>query len=334
MLLRKILIPFSIIYDVVTSIRNYLFDRGYLKSRRYNLPIIAVGNLCVGGTGKSPMVEYIIRLLKDDYKIATLSRGYRRKSNGFVLSNSKSTSYEIGDEPLQFSQKFPDIDVAVDANRQNGISQLVSITNPDVIILDDAFQHRKVVAGYYVLLTKFDSLFTDDFLLPAGNLRESKRGASRANVIVVTKCPKNISSEEKLVIINKLSRYSPHEVLFTCISYSKNIVNQNDVIPIIKLNNKKFTLVTGIANPKPLIEYLNSLNLVFEHIEFKDHHNFSDKELKNLSKKELIVTTEKDYMRLNNSLTNVYYLSIITEFIKGKRVFDESILSYVSYSKK
>jgi tetraacyldisaccharide 4'-kinase len=334
MLLRKILIPFSIIYDVVTSIRNYLFDRGYLKSRRYNLPIIAVGNLCVGGTGKSPMVEYIIRLLKDDYKIATLSRGYRRKSNGFVLSNSKSTSYEIGDEPLQFSQKFPDIDVAVDANRQNGISQLVSITNPDVIILDDAFQHRKVVAGYYVLLTKFDSLFTDDFLLPAGNLRESKRGASRANVIVVTKCPKNISSEEKLVIINKLSRYSPHEVLFTCISYSKNIVNQNDVIPIIKLNNKKFTLVTGIANPKPLIEYLNSLNLVFEHIEFKDHHNFSDKELKNLSKKELIVTTEKDYMRLNNSLTNVYYLSIITEFIKGKRVFDESILSYVSFSKK
>jgi tetraacyldisaccharide 4'-kinase len=334
MLLRKILIPFSIIYDVVTSIRNYLFDRGYLKSRRYNLPIIAVGNLCVGGTGKSPMVEYIIRLLKDDYKIATLSRGYRRKSNGFVLSNSKSTSYEIGDEPLQFSQKFPDIDVAVDANRQNGISQLVSITNPDVIILDDAFQHRKVVAGYYVLLTKFDSLFTDDFLLPAGNLRESKRGASRANVIVVTKCPKNISSEEKLVIINKLSRYSPCEVLFTCISYSKNIVNQNDVIPIIKLNNKKFTLVTGIANPKPLIEYLNSLNLVFEHIEFKDHHNFSDKELKNLSKKELIVTTEKDYMRLNNSLTNVYYLSIITEFIKGKRVFDESILSYVSYSKK
>jgi tetraacyldisaccharide 4'-kinase len=311
-----------------------LFDRGYLKSRRYNLPIIAVGNLCVGGTGKSPMVEYIIRLLKDDYKIATLSRGYRRKSNGFVLSNSKSTSYEIGDEPLQFSQKFPDIDVAVDANRQNGISQLVSITNPDVIILDDAFQHRKVVAGYYVLLTKFDSLFTDDFLLPAGNLRESKRGASRANVIVVTKCPKNISSEEKLVIINKLSRYSPCEVLFTCISYSKNIVNQNDVIPIIKLNNKKFTLVTGIANPKPLIEYLNSLNLVFEHIEFKDHHNFSDKELKNLSKKELIVTTEKDYMRLNNSLTNVYYLSIITEFIKGKRVFDESILSYVSYSKK
>ena len=334
MLLRKILIPFSIIYDVVTSIRNYLFDRGYLKSRRYNLPIIAVGNLCVGGTGKSPMVEYIIRLLKDDLKIATLSRGYRRKSNGFVLSNSKSTSYEIGDEPLQFSQKFPDIDVAVDANRQNGISQLVSITNPDVIILDDAFQHRKVIAGYYVLLTKFDSLFTDDFLLPAGNLRESKRGASRANVIVVTKCPKNISSEEKLIIINKLSRYSPHEVLFTCISYSKNIVNLNDVIPIKKLNNKKFTLVTGIANPKPLIEYLNSLDLVFEHIEFKDHHNFSDKELKNLSKKELIVTTEKDYMRLNNSLTNVYYLSIITEFIKGKRVFDESILSYVSCSKK
>jgi tetraacyldisaccharide 4'-kinase len=295
----------------------------------YNLPVIAIGNLCVGGTGKSPMVEYVIRLLKDDFKIATLSRGYRRKTKGFILSSSESTSDEIGDEPLQFKNNFPEVFVAVDSDRQNGISNLRNITKTDVIILDDAFQHRKVTAGYYVLLTKYDSLFTDDLLLPAGNLRESKRGVKRANIIIVTKCPKDLTDYEQSSIIEKLNCNNSIKVFFTFISYSKHIKGNSETKLLTSLKSRKFTLVTGIANPSPLVNYLQGLNYNFNHIAFKDHHNFSDKEIKELSNKELILTTEKDYMRLKRSLKNVYYLSIVTEFINDKSKFDESIQSFV-----
>jgi tetraacyldisaccharide 4'-kinase len=329
MILRKILYPFSVVYDIVTSVRNFLFDKEIFKTMHYNLPIIAIGNLCVGGTGKSPMVEYVIRLLKDDFKIATLSRGYRRKTKGFILSSSESTSDEIGDEPLQFKNNFPEVFVAVDSDRQNGISNLRNITKPDVIILDDAFQHRKVRAGYYVLLTKYDSLFTDDLLLPAGNLRESKRGVKRANIIIVTKCPKDLTDYEQSLIIKKLNCNNSIKVFFTFISYSKHIKGNSETKLLTSLKSRKFTLVTGIANPSPLVNYLQGLNYNFNHIAFKDHHNFSDKEIKELSNKELILTTEKDYMRLKRSLKNVYYLSIITEFINNKSKFDESIQSFV-----
>jgi tetraacyldisaccharide 4'-kinase len=330
MMLRKFLFPFSVVYDLVTSVRNLLFDRGVFKSIHYKLPVIAIGNLCVGGTGKSPMVEYVIRLLKDDFHIATLSRGYRRKTNGFILAKSSSTSNEIGDEPLQFKHKFPGIQVAVDADRQNGISNLISITNPDVIILDDAFQHRKVTAGYYVLLTKYDSLFTDDFLLPAGNLRESRSGAKRANVIIVTKCPKNLSKFEQTKIKQKLNYNNSIKIYFSFISYADHVVSNSETRLLNSLKDVKFTLVTGIANPVPLVNYLINLNFQFDHIEFKDHHNFSDNELKNLSSKELILTTEKDYMRLKSSLNNVFYLSIITKFVNNEAEFNNEILSYVS----
>jgi len=326
---RKILYPFSIIYDIVTSVRNFFFDKGIFKSKRYDLPVLAVGNLCVGGTGKSPMIEYLIRLLKDDFRIATLSRGYRRKSEGFVLGNSTSTADDLGDEPMQFHQKFSDIKVAVDGDRQNGISQLLQQVNPDAILLDDAFQHRKVTAGFYILLTKYDSLFVDDLILPAGNLRESKRGAQRANIIIVTKCPEKLSSDEQAGIIKKLNPSSRQQVFFTCISYGNEVNGNVESKLLTSLKNIQFTLVTGIANPKPLVNYLNHLDLNFEHISYKDHHNFSKKELNELSKKQLIVTTEKDYMRLKDSLTNVYYLPIITAFLSKKDVFDKSILSFV-----
>jgi len=323
------LYPFSIIYDIVTSVRNFFFDKGIFKSKRYDLPVLAVGNLCVGGTGKSPMIEYLIRLLKDDFRIATLSRGYRRKSEGFVLGNSTSTADDLGDEPMQFHQKFSDIKVAVDGDRQNGISQLLQQVNPDAILLDDAFQHRKVTAGFYILLTKYDSLFVDDLILPAGNLRESKRGAQRANIIIVTKCPEKLSSDEQARIIKKLNPSSRQQVFFTCISYGNEVNGNVESKLLTSLKNIQFTLVTGIANPKPLVNYLNHLDLNFEHISYKDHHNFSKKELNELSKKQLIVTTEKDYMRLKDSLTNVYYLPIITAFLSKKDVFDKSILSFV-----
>ena len=177
--IRYLLFPFAVLYDGVTSIRNTFYDKGVLKSTKFDLPIIAVGNLSVGGTGKSPMIEYLIRLLGDK-KIATLSRGYKRKTEGFILIDSSHTSSDVGDEPLQFFKKFPQISAAVDANRVNGIQQLQKKVNPEVILLDDAYQHRKVEAGFYILLTKYDDLFSDDLVLPTGNLRESRKGAKRA----------------------------------------------------------------------------------------------------------------------------------------------------------
>jgi len=327
--LRKILYPFSIIYDIVTSVRNFFFDKGIFKSKSYDLPVLAVGNLYVGGTGKSPMIEYLIRLLKDDFRVATLSRGYRRKSEGFMLGNLTSTADDLGDEPMQFHQKFSDIKVAVDGDRQNGISQLLQQVNPDAILLDDAFQHRKVTAGFYILLTKYDSLFVDDLILPAGNLRESKRGAQRANIIIVTKCPEKLSSDEQARIRKRLSLSSSQQVFFTCISYANEVNANEESILLTSLKNIQFTLVTGIANPKSLVNHLNSLNFNFEHISYKDHHNFSEKELNELSKKQMIITTEKDYMRLKDSLTNVFYLPIVTEFLNDRDTFDKSILSFV-----
>lgn len=328
--LRKILFPFSVIYDLVTTIRNFFFDKGILKSKTYNLPILAVGNLCVGGTGKSPMIEYLILLLKEEYRLATLSRGYRRKSEGFVLANKHSTANDLGDEPMQFHEKFSNINVAVDANRQHGISQLQQLVNPDVILLDDAFQHRKVTAGFYVLLTKFDNLYTNDLLIPGGDLRESKRGAKRADVIVVTKCPNNLSLDRQKEIIKKISPIHGQKVFFTSISYSENVLGLDTKLTLESLKNNAFTLVTGIANPSPLIKHLTSLNLDFEHIAFKDHHNFSKKELSQLSEKQLILTTEKDYMRLKSSLTNVCYLPIVTKFLNSSDAFDDKIKSFVS----
>jgi tetraacyldisaccharide 4'-kinase len=197
-LLRNILFPFAILYGFITSIRNFLFDKGILKSTSFDIPIIAVGNLSVGGTGKTPQIEYLIRLLSDKYQVATLSRGYKRQSEGFVLASSSSNAEILGDEPFQFYQKFPNIQVAVDADRTNGIIQLLSQNEkPQVILLDDAYQHRKVKAGFYILLSSYGDLYADDFMLPTGNLRESRSGANRANIVIVTKCPKDLSDQDQ-----------------------------------------------------------------------------------------------------------------------------------------
>ena len=206
-LLRKILFPFAILYGLITSFRNFLFDKGILKSYSFDLPIIAVGNLSVGGTGKTPQIEYLIRLLSDNYKVATLSRGYKRKSEGFVLADKNANAEILGDEPFQFYQKFPNVQVAVDANRKNGIEQLLNQNEkPEIILLDDAFQHRKVKAGYYILLTAYNDLYADDYILPTGNLRESRSGAKRANIVIVTKCPANLSLDKQNTIKKKLKR--------------------------------------------------------------------------------------------------------------------------------
>ena len=192
-LVRFLLFPFSVLYDLITSIRNFFFNIGIFKETNFNTPIIVVGNLSVGGTGKTPQIEYLIKLLKDVYKVAVLSRGYKRKTTGFVFVNNEHTANDVGDEPLQYFKKFKDISVAVNENRVEGVINLEKQQSPEVVLLDDAYQHRKIKGSFYILLTKYNDLFTDDFLLPTGNLRESRAGANRTDVIIVTKCPENLS---------------------------------------------------------------------------------------------------------------------------------------------
>ena len=327
-LLRWLLIPLVPIYDLVTRIRNHAYDKQWLKSTSFSIPIIGVGNLSVGGTGKTPMVEFLLQLLKDDLKVATLSRGYGRKSSGFLIANEQSDATTIGDEPMQFYSKYNNIMVAVDEQRVRGVRKLLNLTiPPDIIILDDAFQHRKVRAGYYILLTDYSNLYVDDFLLPTGNLREARDGAKRADIIVVTKCPSELSENEKQTIISKLNPQEHQQVFFSKISYSEKIVGPFESVDIGVLRNKKFTLLTGIANPKPLKQFLELQGFKFDHLEFKDHHNFSEKEIEELAKIDLVLTTEKDYVRLKSKLDNLYYLPITIEIDKMD-LFTKAILDY------
>jgi len=332
-LLRYILFPLVPFYYVVTLLRNKLYDFGLKSSKSFDVPVICVGNLSMGGTGKTPMIEYLIRLLKKDYKIATLSRGYKRKTKGFVIADETINVQDIGDEPFQYFKKFNDIIVSVDANRCTGIMQLLSLNNkPEVILLDDAFQHRKVKAGLNLVLTSYDNLYTNDMVLPTGNLREPKCGAKRANVIVVTKCPSTISETEKREIVNVLDPLPNQHVFFSSISYSNYIKNFKEDRPLQYLEDKKFTLVTGIANARLLVDFLNSEGFNFDHLNFKDHHEFSAKEIENLKAKELIVTTEKDFMRLEpyfKDSNTIFYIPIEATLSNAKK-FDSLIEKFIT----
>ncbi len=316
--LRKLLFPFSVLYDGVTSLRNLAYSKGWKESRAYNLPVISVGNLSTGGTGKSPMVEYLIDFLRKDYRVAVLSRGYKRKSKGFREVSVNSTVAEVGDEPLQFKQKFPKVIVAVCASRREGIETLTS--RADVILLDDAFQHRKVKPSFSILLTPFDDLYTEDLILPAGNLRESKRGAERANIIIVTKCPNGVAYSKLQEIQFQMKLQAPQKVFFSKIGYDQLIHGVTESLPLEYLLDKPFTLVTGIANPKPLMAFLKDKHLVFTHKKFPDHHHFSTTEIAALKQHEIILTTEKDYVRLQPELGKfaLYYLPIKTVILNGQ----------------
>lgn len=335
-LLRKILFPFSILYGFITSIRNFLFDKNILKSYSFDLPIIAVGNLSVGGTGKTPQIEYLIRLLSQNYKVATLSRGYKRKSEGFVLANETSNAEILGDEPFQFFQKFKNIQVAVDANRKNGIEQLLSQSEkPNIILLDDAFQHRKVKAGFYILLTSYGDLYADDFLLPTGNLRESKSGVLRANIIVVTKCLPNLSPEEQNRIKNKLHLSANQQLYFSSIAYDDYIYSENNSLEVNEILKTDKLLLAGIAKPEPFFNHLKQpLDTC---LTFSDHHHFDEKdisEIKYKAQNKIIITTEKDYVRLKGQIPSeqLFYLPIKSEFLSGENNFNNTILDYVGKS--
>jgi len=330
-LLRFLLFPFAILYGWITSVRNFLYDKGILKSYSFAIPVIAVGNLSVGGTGKTPQIEYLIRLLSSQYKVATLSRGYKRKSEGFVLADANSSASILGDEPFQMHKKFPNITVAVDANRKNGIEQLLELNEkPDVILLDDAFQHRKVKAGFYIMLTAYDDLYCNDWMLPTGNLRESRNGSRRANMIIVTKCPKDISEIAQENIKKKIGLDVP--LYFSFIDYDEKVYNETDSKSVQEIKSVDKLLLAGIAKPEPFFGYLQSGN--DEQLIFPDHHHFTENDyqtIENKANNKLIITTEKDYVRLKNQQlkATVFYLPIKSSFVSGSDYFDKTILNYV-----
>jgi tetraacyldisaccharide 4'-kinase len=332
-ILRYLLFPFAIVYGLITSIRNFLYDNGILKSYSFDIPIIAVGNLSVGGTGKTPQIEYLIRLLSPTYQIATLSRGYKRKSEGYVLADENSDTELLGDEPYQMHLKFPNIKVAVDANRKNGIEKLLTLKEkPNVILLDDAFQHRKVKAGFYILLTAYDDLFCDDYLLPTGSLRESRTGAKRADVIIVTKCPKSLTENEKNSIKKRIGVFN--SVYFSCIDYDEKIYNACESKDVIAIKNVDKLLMAGIAKPNPFFAYLQGGNDA--QLEYPDHHHYSENDIKAIKEKainKLIITTEKDFVRIKNQqLNSLFYLPIKCSFLSEGANFDKTILNYVGKS--
>lgn len=303
---RILLFPLSLLYFIIIWIRNRLYDKGILRSAVFNLPIICVGNLAAGGTGKSPMVEYLVRLLKAEFKVATLSRGYKRKTKGYALANEHSTALEIGDEPMQFHSKFPDVPVAVGEQRLVAIPQLLH-DHPDTqaIILDDAFQHRAVKAGLNILLTDYNNLFTHDWFLPAGDLRDQRNSHQRAQVIVVTKCNPSLTEEERNAIITEIQPLEQQHLFFTTMQYGDpyHIINKNSFHITEEI---EVLLVTGIANPQPLKKMLHDTAYTYYHMAYNDHHIFTIDDLNDIRKRftslpasqKIILTTEKDAVRL------------------------------------
>lgn len=333
-LLRKILFPLAFLYWLITFIRNWLYDKGIFKSSSFDIPIIAVGNLSVGGTGKTPQIEYLIRLLSDNFKVAVLSRGYKRTTEGFILADENATASSIGDEPFQFYSKFPNIQLAVDANRKNGIENLLQLPNkPDVILLDDAFQHRKVKAGFYILLTAYDDLFCDDYILPFGNLREPSSGKKRADMIIVTKCPNDLSEIAQLKIREKLN--VKQQVFFTTIQYDDYVFGNDSQLLVSEIQSESKVLVAGIAKPKLFFDFLKSEK--DDTLVFQDHHHFSKQDCEQILAKangRKIVTTEKDFVRLNGLLPKeqLFYLPIKSTFLNTN--IDKTIEDYVGQSSR
>ncbi len=303
---RILLFPLALLYALVVIVRNYLYDKNILKSASFNFPLVSVGNLVAGGTGKSPMVEYLVNLLAPYYRVATLSRGYKRKTKGYALAGENTTALEIGDEPMQFHIKFPDVPVAVGEERLVAIPQLLH-DRPDTqcIILDDAYQHRNIKPGLNILLTEYNDLYTHDFFLPTGDLRDQRSSAKRAQIIVVTKCPEDLDEAERKKVIDDIDPAENQKIFFAAFKYGEpyHILNK-DSRSIQETD--EVLLVCGIANPNPLKKYLAERAHTYYQIDYSDHKIFSIDDLKDINKRfeniradnKFIVTTEKDAVRL------------------------------------
>ena len=335
---------FRSVYGGVIVVRNFLFDKKIFKSTSFNFPIICVGNLATGGTGKSPMTEYLIELLYNKYKVATLSRGYKRKTKGYALATERTTALDIGDEPMQFYQKYNGkINVAVGEERIVAITHILQdVPDTKVIILDDGFQHRKVKAGLNIVLSDYNNLYTKDILLPTGDLRDVKASMKRADIIVVTKCPSELNEEEKNKVIKNIAATTSQKVFFSEIKYAApyHLFTKNSIE--IK-NDTDVLLIAGIANPKPLKEYLSKNVAHYDMLKYSDHHIFSIADLKeiktqfekNKTEHKIILTTEKDAVRLQkfgNEITDlpIYVLPIKQGFLFGEgEVFNKNVVNFV-----
>ena len=299
------LLPLAWMYDGVTRLRNFLFDKGFRRQRSFTLPAIAIGNLAVGGTGKTPHADYTVNLLKHSLRVALLSRGYGRRTKGFREATASSTAEEIGDEPLQLHLKHPDIRVAVCEDRCKGIDQLLSAGEaPQVIVLDDAYQHRYVKAGLYVLLTDFHRLYSSDYLLPYGRLREARCGARRADIVIVTKCPPALTEEETAQVRAQLNPLPTQTVLFSTMTYGP----LRPLFPdeaAAEVDEQSALVVAGIAHPEPLVQHFAEKDASVRLLRFADHHAFTASDVdrieaafSSLPAGTLVVTTEKDAVRL------------------------------------
>ena len=359
--IHKWLYPVSWLYGTAVIIRNKLFDWGFLRSKSFDVPVISVGNLAVGGTGKTPHTEYLIKLLHDKYQVAVLSRGYKRRTQGYVLATPQSTAKTIGDEPYQMYTKFLSVTLAVDENRCHGIEKLLALKEPvvDIVLLDDAFQHRYVKPGLSILLTDYHRLFCDDTLLPAGRLRELVSGKNRAQIIIVTKCPQDIKPIDFNIITKRLNLYPYQQLFFSSFRYGSlqpvfqqgvketaaNVIPAGKDISLSSLTDTDILLVTGIASPAPILERLEDCTKQIETLSFSDHHDFTHKDMQQIKErfkrltgeKRLIITTEKDATRLVNHQgldeelkPFIYALPIEIEILQNQQdKFNQHIIDYV-----
>jgi len=345
---RYLLIPFSLVYGGIIWLRNWLFDKNILKSASFNFPIICIGNIAVGGTGKTPMTEYLLRLLQNNFAIATLSRGYKRKTKGFAIADATTTALEIGDEPMQFYNKFPNVTVAVGEERLVAIPQLLhDRPSTALIILDDAFQHRTVKAGLNIVLTAYNNLYTRDLILPSGDLRDVKASMKRADIIIVTKCNAGLTIHDKASITKEIKPLPHQTVFFTEITYTKpyHLFNKQ-AVAINSTTN--ILLLCGIANPRPLKDYLETKMHSYDMLRYPDHHIFNSDDLKDIKKHfdkmqatdKVIVTTEKDAVRLvkfEEDLKDypIYVLPIEHSFLFNEAdSFNKLVMQFITSFKK
>ncbi len=335
---KILLYPISLIYGLLVSIRNILFDIGILDSKVYKIPTIGIGNLSIGGTGKSILVDYLINLFKSDYHITTLSRGYNRDTKGYIHANSRSTAYEIGDEPFQFYSKHPEINVVVCEDRRKGMNIILKkLPQTELCIWDDIYQHRFVKPGLMILTTTYDKPYTKDKILPLGKLRESVSSSKRADVIIINKCPENISNVERERFTNSLNLFEHQKVYFSSLTYNEKIKSKSTSLNVSDLEKNEFILVTGIADSSYLVKFLNDRHLVFTHLKYKDHYNYSKPSIdriKRISKGKYILTTEKDFgkLKLKIDSNNLFYIEVSIKFLNDDNElgFNDTIEKYVS----
>lgn len=363
LLLKILLFPFAFIYLLIVNIRNWCFEVGILPSEKFNhTSVITIGNISMGGTGKTPFCEYVVRLLKEQYNVVILSRGYKRKTSGYLVADDNSTADDIGDEPFQMKSKFPGVTVAVDANRRRAIATLLkkSEPKPDVFVLDDAYQHRYVTPDLSILLVDYHNLITNDHIFPIGRLREPLKGKDRANIVVVTKCPRDVKPIELNTLGKEMNLFPYQQLYFTTIDYQELQPVFPAEAPSLKMGDLAeygVLCVSGIAKPGPFEAEVARQCLVSSHLRFSDHHKFNkrnyskmmtelekivcdERHLVNCEDKRIIITTEKDAMRIkcdpnvpSEVKSIIYFLPLELKFVNNQETFNKNLIDYVDKNK-